>query len=102
MFGIPTTVSFHLPTLCPLQKEIVDANVMDRIANSELVGEDTIVLVEYPIKLGSFRHVLDAPPGRKLMTLRNGCHGRTVVALYVANLTKDLEGGGSRPEVFIE
>ena len=67
---------------------------MDGIANSELVGEDTIVLMEYPIKLGSFRHVLDASPERKLMTLRNGRHGQTVVALYIANLTKDLEGGG--------
>ena len=101
MFGIPTTVPFDLVTLCPPYEEIVYADLMDAVANSELVGEDTIILVEYPIELGSFPHVVDASPERKLVGLRNRRYGRTVVALYIVNPTGDLEGADSRPEEFV-
>ena len=77
-FGIDGT--FELVTLTPPYEEVVYAELMATLAASPLVGEDTIVVVEYPVELGCFPPTL--ADGR-LVGLRNRRYGRTVLALYV-------------------
>jgi hypothetical protein len=53
---------------------------MSAIASSRLIGEDTLVVVEYPVELGIF------PPSLfdgQMVGLRNRRYGRTVLAVYV-------------------
>eukprot|EP00967_Tisochrysis_lutea_P068173 scaffold89191_cov33-Tisochrysis_lutea.AAC.1 len=53
---------------------------MSAIAGSRLVGEDTLVVIEYPVELGIFPQSLF---NGQLVGLRNRKYGRTVLALYV-------------------
>ena len=54
--------------------------------------EDTIVVIEYPVELGTLPPVLSADngiessftdTGRRLVGVRNRRYGRTVIAIYV-------------------
>lgn len=109
-FGIPTHLPFDIVTLCPPYEEVVYADLMQAVATSPLVGDDTVIMVEYPVELGTFPHVLDTNQGnnkkkngppRKLVGSRNRRYGRTVIAMYVVNPTGNLPGADSRPEEFV-
>ena len=54
--------------------------LVDELASSELLGEDTLVVIEYPVELGCFPPTL---ADGKLVGLRNRRYGRTVLGLYV-------------------
>jgi len=78
----------HSP-LSPLRyEEIVYAELLKDLANSPLMMEDTVVVVEYPIELGFLPYQIGAggvddqtgPP--RLTGLRNRKYGRTVLAYY--------------------
>jgi len=71
---------FDLVTLTPPYEEVVYAELVESLATSPLVGEDTLVVIEYPVELGIFPPVL--AEGR-FVGLRNRRYGRTVLALYV-------------------
>ena len=96
--------TFDIITLCPPYEEIVYADLLSAVANSPTVRDDTIILVEYPVELGSLPHVLNRDvegDEGKLIGVRNRKYGRTVIALYIANPTGYLEVAESRPEEFI-
>ena len=99
-YGIDTT--FHLVTLCPPYEEVAYGDLLEAVANSPLIMDDTIVLVEYPVELGCLPHVLPQHDnaGGALVGIRNRKYGRTVIALYIANPTGRLEWAYSRPEEF--
>lgn len=94
---------YHLVTLCPPYEEVVYGDLLEAVAGSELVGEDTVVLVEYPVELGSLPHVFQGRDngGRVMVGVRNRRYGRTVIAMYVVNPSGRLEVAASRPEEFV-
>jgi len=99
--GIPVHYQFQVVTLSPPYEEIVYADLIDAVANCPAVGDDTIIMIEYPVELGCLPHVFDRHDGGKLIGLRNRRYGRTVIAIYIVNPTGRLEGADSRPEEFI-
>lgn len=56
--GIPPDSKYDIVTMCPPYEEIVYAELLEAVANSVLVKEDTIILVEYPVELGCLPHVI--------------------------------------------
>lgn len=99
--GIPTDSKYDIVTLCPPYEEIVYADLLEAAANSVLVGEDTIIVVEYPVELGCLPHVIGREDGGVLIGVRNRRYGRTVIAMYIVNPTGDMELAESRSEEFI-
>mmetsp|Transcript_8342 Transcript_8342/g.10559 ORF Transcript_8342/g.10559 Transcript_8342/m.10559 type:complete len:360 (+) Transcript_8342:206-1285(+) len=100
--GIPEGFTYNLVTLCPPYEEIVYADLLDAVANSPAVTDDTVVLVEYPVELGCLPHVIKRNDGGLLVGVRNRKYGRTVIALYVVNPTGRLDPSAeSRPEEFV-
>ena len=99
--GIDPESKYDIVTLCPPYEEIVYADLLDAVANSVLVTEDTVVLVEYPVELGCLPHVIGREDGGVLVGIRNRKYGRTVIAIYIVNPTGDRESAESRPEEFI-
>jgi len=84
--GIPTDSKYNIVTLCPPYEEIVYADLLEAVANSVLVGEDTIVMVEYPVELGCLPHVIGREDGGVLIGVRNRRYGRTVSLLCHCSL----------------
>eukprot|EP00584_Thalassiosira_punctigera_P005513 CAMPEP_0172527822 /NCGR_PEP_ID=MMETSP1067-20121228/2392_1 /TAXON_ID=265564 ORGANISM="Thalassiosira punctigera, Strain Tpunct2005C2" /NCGR_SAMPLE_ID=MMETSP1067 /ASSEMBLY_ACC=CAM_ASM_000444 /LENGTH=335 /DNA_ID=CAMNT_0013311631 /DNA_START=379 /DNA_END=1386 /DNA_ORIENTATION=+ len=99
--GIPPDAKYDIVTLCPPYEEIVYAELLEAVANSVLVAEDTVVLVEYPVELGCLPHVIARENGGVLVGVRNRRYGRTVIAMYIVNPTGERESAESRPEEFI-
>ena len=71
---------FDLISITPPYEEVVYAELMEQLANSPVLGEDTLVIVEYPVELGCFPPTL---ADGQLVGLRNRKYGRTVIGLYV-------------------
>jgi 16S rRNA (guanine966-N2)-methyltransferase len=99
--GIPAGTTFQILTLGPPYEEVVYADLLDAVANSDLVAEDTIVVIEYPIELGCLPHVIPRNDGGALIGVRNRRYGRTVIAMYIVNPTGVLRVADSRPEEFV-
>lgn len=78
-FGLGDRV-FEMVTVTPPYEEVIYSDLMSAIAGSRLVGEDTLVVIEYPVELGIFPQSLF---NGQLVGLRNRKYGRTVLALYV-------------------
>ena len=93
--------TFQIVTACPPYEEIVYADLLHAVANSELVEEDTIILLEYPVELGCLPHAYPREAGGALVGIRNRRYGRTVIAMYIVNPTGRLELATSRPEEFV-
>ncbi|KAL7575747.1 hypothetical protein ACA910_003079 [Epithemia clementina (nom. ined.)] len=93
--------SFQIVTICPPYEEVIYADLLDSVANSPCVAEDTVVLIEYPIELGSLPHVVARSDGGAMVGVRNRRYGRTVIAMYVVNPTGKLDAANSRPEEFL-
>jgi len=99
--GIPEGEQFNIVTICPPYEEVVYADLMEAAADSPLVVEDTIVLVEYPIEIwGDIPHVFSGKE-KTLVGIRNRKYGRTVIAYYICNPTGRIPNADSRPEEFI-
>jgi len=71
---------YALVTMTPPYEEVVYADLMEVLASSPLLDEDTLVVIEYPVELGIFPPVF---ANGQLVGLRNRRYGRTVLALYV-------------------
>lgn len=99
--GIPVGTSFNLITLCPPYEEVIYADLLEGAANSPIVTEDTIVMVEYPVELGCLPHVVGRDDGGAMIGVRNRRYGRTVIAMYIVNPTGRLDSASSRPEDFV-
>lgn len=96
-FGI--NKPFDLVMLTPPYEEVIYDDLMNAVAASPIVDENTIVMVEYPIELGSLPHVF---ADGKLVGYRNRKYGRTIVAIYVCRPTGSLDDFEMRPEEFVE
>lgn len=100
--GIPPGTTYEIVTLTPPYEEVVYADLIDGVANSPLVTDDTVVMIEYPVELGCFPHVITRKDGGALIGVRNRRYGRTVIAMYVVNPTGRMEVAASRPEEFVD
>lgn len=99
--GIPEGEKFNIVTICPPYEEVTYADLLDATANSPLVQDDTIVLLEYPVELwGDLPHVYSGD-SVTMIGIRNRKYGRTVIAMYICNPTGRIENAESRPEEFI-
>jgi 16S rRNA (guanine966-N2)-methyltransferase len=99
--GIPEGETFGIVTICPPYEEVVYADLLDAVANSPAVTEDTIVLMEYPVELwGELPHVYSGET-TTMIRIRNRKYGRTVIAMYICNPTGRIEDAESRPEEFV-
>jgi 16S rRNA (guanine966-N2)-methyltransferase len=99
--GIPADQNFSIITICPPYEEVVYGDLLEAVANSPLVKDDTVVLIEYPIELGFLPHVVARDDGGAMVGVRNRKYGRTVIAIYVVNPTGKLNHAESRPEEFL-
>ena len=51
-FGV--TQPFDLISITPPYEEVVYAELVDQLVRSPVLGEDTLVIIEYPVELGCF------------------------------------------------
>lgn len=58
------------------------------MCNSSLIEENTLVVIEYPVELGTLPHILGED---KLFGIRNRKYGRTVLGIYVYRPTKQFD-----------
>lgn len=99
--GLPEGDTFGIITICPPYEEVVYGDLLDAVANSSVVVEDTIVLLEYPVELwGDIPHVYQGE-STTMVGIRNRKYGRTVIAMYICNPSGRIENAESRPEEFI-
>ncbi|GMI53715.1 hypothetical protein ScalyP_jg4620 [Parmales sp. scaly parma] len=94
---------FDVITITPPYEEVVYEELMQSVGNSPLLKDNTVVVVEYPVELGSLPHGIE---GTKLVGVRNRRYGRTVLAFYVnaaggVGIDRVLEGAVSRPDEFL-
>lgn len=95
-FGLDGT--YDLVSMSPPYEEVEYSDLMQKLADSPLLDEDSLVVVEYPIELGVFPPTL---ADGKLVGLRNRRYGRTVLALYVCRPSGRIEYD-ARFEEFVE
>ena len=67
---------------------MVYSELVEMLASSPALGEDTVLVIEYPVELGCFPPTL--AEGR-LVGLRNRRYGRTVLAVYVCRPSGRLD-----------
>ncbi|EKX51022.1 hypothetical protein GUITHDRAFT_151135 [Guillardia theta CCMP2712] len=85
---------FDLLTMTPPYEEVDYGDLLGRITKSEhLMNDGCIVVVEYPIELGSLPPVV----GNRLVGMRNRKYGRTMLAIYACNPGSNME---PRPQEF--
>ena len=85
-FGL--TEPFTLVTMTPPYEEVIYAELMDALATSPLLAEDTMLVIEYPVELGLL------PPAfadGRFVGIRNRRYGRTVLAIYVRSPSGKLD-----------
>jgi 16S rRNA (guanine(966)-N(2))-methyltransferase RsmD len=92
---------YQIITLCPPYEEVAYGDLLDAVANSPLVEEDTIVVIEYPTELGTLPHVYHSRNGGVMVGVRNRRYGRTVIGIYIVNPSGNMEVADSRPEDFV-
>jgi 16S rRNA (guanine(966)-N(2))-methyltransferase RsmD len=99
--GIEMDKPFQIVTLCPPYEEVVYGDLVEAAVGSPCVGDDTVLIVEYPVELGCLPHVV-IHNNNTAVGVRNRRYGRTVIAMYVINPTGQLdESASSRPEEFV-
>uniref|UniRef100_A0A7S3ACC5 Uncharacterized protein n=2 Tax=Rhodosorus marinus TaxID=101924 RepID=A0A7S3ACC5_9RHOD len=82
-----------LITLTPPYEEVDYGELMYAAAGSDLVGEGTFLVVEYPVELGS----LEPAYRHRLVGIRNRKYGRTVIAIYACQPPRFVD---PRPDEF--
>jgi len=85
---------YQLVSITPPYKEVSYPQLINDICNSSLVCEDTIVIIEYPVEMGTLPYILGED---KLFGIRNRKYGRTVLGIYVYRPNKKYD---MRPEEF--
>lgn len=85
---------FDLVTITPPYEEVDYGILLNKVVSSkELLRDGAVVVVEYPVELGSLPPVL----GTNLIGMRNRKYGRTILAVYCLNPGVDLV---PRPDEF--
>jgi len=75
---------FEVVTITPPYEEVSYKELIRLLANSPVVYEDTLVIIEYPVELGNLPRVMQ---DGKLVGLRNRKYGRTLLGYYVVKPT---------------
>ena len=96
--GISLTTPFSCITITPPYEEVMYSDVLHTVSRSPLVSPDTIIVIEYPVEIGSLPH---CPEGTGMVGVRNRRYGRTVLGVYIYKPTGKLDGATSRPEEFV-
>ena len=86
---------FGLISITPPYEEVVYGDLVDALCKSPLVAEDTIIVIEYPVEMGSLPQILGE---NKLFGIRNRKYGRTVLGVYVYRPTRKYD---MKPEEFL-
>ncbi|CAB1121184.1 unnamed protein product [Ectocarpus sp. CCAP 1310/34] len=96
-YGLETP--FDVITVTPPYEEVVYAELVKALSVSDLVAQDTLVVIEYPVELGCMPHAIG---DGTMVGLRNRRYGRTVVGVWVY-LPSGQFGDmlDSRPEEFV-
>ena len=92
-FGL--TEPYSLVSITPPYEEVIYSQLIDAVCKSPLVTEDTLVIIEYPVEMGSLPQILG---NDRLFGIRNRKYGRTVLGLYVNRPTKKYD---MRPDEFL-
>lgn len=85
---------YDLISLTPPYEEVSYDQLIDSLCSSNLMNENTILLIEYPVEMGSMPYILGQD---KFFGLRNRRYGRTIVAMYVYRPSTKVD---MRPEEF--
>ena len=88
--------TFDLITLTPPYEEVIYQELIHALCNSPVVTADTIIVIEYPVEMGTLPYILGDD---KLYGIRNRKYGRTVLGLYVYRPNKKYD---SKPEEFLK
>jgi 16S rRNA (guanine966-N2)-methyltransferase len=75
--------------------------LLEAVVGSDVVTEDTIVIIEYPVELLSTLPPVVHSGTNVAIGLRNRKYGRTVVALYMLNPSGRYPLADRRPEEFL-
>jgi len=86
---------YGLITITPPYEEVIYKELIDALCVSPIVADDTLVVIEYPVEMGTLPHILGDD---KFFGIRNRKYGRTVLALYVYRPSKSFD---MRPDEFI-
>ncbi|KAK1441938.1 S-adenosyl-L-methionine-dependent methyltransferase superfamily protein [Babesia gibsoni] len=81
------TEKFDLLFACPPYEEVVYTDLMKQIANTTILKENSVVVVEYPKEIEYLPWSIE---GGKLLGYRNRKYGRTVLAIYCYKPTGSL------------
>lgn len=80
----PQAFGLHEPydviTVTPPYEEVSYSELVSLLVASPVVVEDTVVVLEYPVEMGTLPPVLGQ---RRLLGVRNRRYGRTVLGVYV-------------------
>ena len=86
VLGSPLTFGLNEPfdfiSLTPPYREVSYPQLLSLLCTTSLLAEDGIVLVEYPLEMGSLPPIIG--DHHELVGLRNRRYGRTVLAMYVS------------------
>ena len=79
---------YQLISLTPPYEEVDYFILLDKLCKSPLIEENTIVVLEYPIEMGTLPFIIG---DNQLFGLRNRRYGRTILAMYVYKPTMQFE-----------
>lgn len=85
---------YDLITITPPYEEVDYNMLMQKLVESNCVGEGTFVVVEYPVELKTF----PATIGHRLLGVRNRKYGRTMLAVYACQPDVNID---LRPDEFM-
>jgi len=88
---------FDLVTITPPYEEVVYSELIDGIVESQLLADDCVVAIEYPIEMGSLPHLL---ADSRLVGLRNKRYGRTMIGVFIYRPTGRLLAAAPKIEEF--
>jgi 16S rRNA G966 N2-methylase RsmD len=86
--------TYDLISLTPPYEQISYPDLLEAVCSTPLLGENTVVVLEYPTEMGNRPYILG---GDKLFGVRNRRYGRTVLAIYVHRTTGGID---LRPQEF--
>jgi len=79
---------YNVISITPPYEEVIYKTLIDAVCESPLVVEDTLVIIEYPVEMGTLPYILGTD---KLYGVRNRKYGRTVLGIYVYRPNKKYD-----------
>jgi 16S rRNA (guanine966-N2)-methyltransferase len=85
---------YQLVSVTPPYEEINYTDLLDQVCQSPLLTDNTVLVLEYPVQMGSLPFMIG---NQQLLGLRNRRHGRTILGIFVNRPTGHFD---FRPEEF--